>query len=481
MNNNLGCGNELFKQSSHPYINKESITTEEQNSEALDYLNKGRDHCRDEAVEVTYYFELFTTDPPMKALVQATKMVLEHGTLKPWQYEGDVTLAKPPFYDKYMAWATDIHLLGYNAEQGLESGLVTLAFPLIFFDKAAEDQFPLAQMLMAIASEPMTAFSFYQGAKLVDISLPDSLRKRCPGPKWPHHRIRSYLSLSEDEPIIGTIVKPKTGLTPALFSRCVVEAATAGARFTKADENFHLSLSEIPKYVGQVVKDLEAAGFDLSRPSPPTGTAFLFAPHITTDFNQIRDYAKAALDAGANALMFSPYYSGGFIKMAEIIEEFDVPVYAHTAGMNVFSGASTWGLDSRINYVLSGLFGAAFMQLTTLKGYLKPTDVEKPEILRSLAKNHLEGSNGMTLAIAGGLGPHNLGTNIRYLGKTGRMLLAGTSVYSHPDGPSAGVKALILAYQAVNEYEITEIESLKSFARSQGAKGKCLTRALENF
>ena len=55
--------------------------------------------------------------------------------------------------------------------------------------------------------------------------------------------------------IIGTIVKPKTGLSPELFSRSVVQAALAGARFTKADENMHLAPADVPRYVERVVKD----------------------------------------------------------------------------------------------------------------------------------------------------------------------------------------------------------------------------------
>jgi ribulose 1,5-bisphosphate carboxylase large subunit-like protein len=43
-------------------------------------------------------------------------------------------------------------------------------------------------------------------------------------------------------------------------------------------------------------------------------------------------YAESAVDSGANALMFSPYYGGGFLKMAEIAERFDVPVYSHPDG-----------------------------------------------------------------------------------------------------------------------------------------------------
>ncbi|MDD5707144.1 MAG: RuBisCO large subunit C-terminal-like domain-containing protein [Kiritimatiellae bacterium] len=469
---------DLYLRLLHPYIGRAPIGRADARRRALTALNAGRDNSRGAAVEATYYFEVAHRGKPMEGLAHAARMVLEHGTLKSWAKEGDAACVKPCGYDEFMSWATDIALLAHDAGQGLESGLVTIAYPLRFFDKRADGKPPLAQLLMAIASEPFSAFSFLRGARIVDIRLPAALRRRFPGQSWSHRRIREYLALAPDEPIIGTIVKPKTGLTPELFSRCIVEAAVAGARFTKADENMHLTIRELPRYVGRVVKDLRAHGFDLSREGRPKGPRFLFAPHITTDADQLRDYARAALDAGANALMFSPYYAGGFPKMAEIVEEFDVPVYAHTAGMNVFTGSSVWGLDPRVTYLFAGLYGAAFMQLTTMGGYLKPDDPEKGEILRCLRANGLDGDRGMTLAIAGGMGPANIGRNMKLLGRKGRMFLAGTSVYSHPDGPGAGVQAMRLAYGAYVREGLEDEAELRRYARDLGAEGTPLLHAL---
>jgi ribulose 1,5-bisphosphate carboxylase large subunit-like protein len=164
--------------------------------------------------------------------------------------------------------------------------------------------------------------------------------------------------------------------------------------------------------------------------------------------------------------------------MADIIERHDVPVYAHTAGMNVTTGSPTWGIDPRVIYLLTALYGAAFMQLTTTRGYLKPDDTEKGPILETLRKHGLEGADGMTLAIAGGLGPSNIGTNIETLGREGRMFLAGTSVYSHPDGPTSGVRAIIAAYEAYRTEGITTSDKLREYAAALGPKGKELLRAL---
>ena len=482
-----------MKPKKHPYLGRKAINTAAESHRAVRELNADRSNNRGPNVEVDYYFQTLTDGKPMDGLKNAAKMVLEHGTLKSWHNEGDARVSKPAGYDDNMSWATSLKLFEYNRKEGVESGAITIAYPLAFFDKTGDGTFPMAQLMMAIASEPVTAFSFYRGAKITDIRLPEELKKRLPGVLWPHKRVREYLKIGPADPIIGTIVKPKTGLTPELFSRAVVEAALAGARFTKADENMHLTLKEIPKFVGRTVRDLEKAGFDLSKISDyagrsplrrtqsekPKGKRFLFAPHITADVKNMPAYAKAAIDAGANALMFSPYYSGGFPAMAEIAQTFDVPVYAHTAGMNFLTGCPTWGIDPSVMYLFSAYFGAAFMQLTAMRGYLKPDDSEKTVILKRLAAEKLQGNNGMTLVIAGGIGAGNIGFNMKVLGTEGRMFLAGTSVYSHPDGATAGVKAIILAYRAYREKGLTDAKGLIKFGKSLGKEGEPLVNALK--
>lgn len=472
-----GTGESLQRSRRHPYIGPKGCLSPGQKRAFLKKVNRGRAR-QGEAVRMRYYFELESDGAAMEALARAAVMVMEHGTLKPWEKEGRAQSPKPEGYDAFLAWAEDVELLGYNSETGMEAGLLEIAYPLRFFDKRPDARFPLATLLMAGASEPVSAFSFYQGSRVVDIALPAVLRNRLPGPKWPHCRVREYLEAEEKEPLIGTIVKPKTGLTPEIFSDCVLEAALAGARFTKADENMHLTLEDIPLYVGRVASDLHKAGFDLSRDPVARGRRFLFAPHITTDADLLPDYARAAVEAGANALMFSPYYAGGFQRMQDVAQELDVPIYAHTAGMNMLTGSPCAGMDPRVCYMLTGLFGGAFMQITTMGGYLKPRDEEKPEILRTLDREGLEGTQGMTLAIAGGLGPGNVGRSMQQLGSANRLLLAGTSVYSHPDGPRAGVEALSLGARAFLDEGIVDKAALLDYAGKQGARGACLSRGL---
>ena len=475
----IGLGNSLHLTKEHPYIGQKDYATTEQKKQIIKKLNENRVPDSGPCVEVDYYFEVTDTAAPLEGITNAAKMVIEHGTIKPWHLEGDKNFDKPKHYDEFMSWVLDIKLLGFNGQDKIESGIVTIAYPLMFFDKTP-NEFPFAQLMMAIASEPFSAFSFYQGAKIIDVRFPKELISKFPKRVWSNRKVREYLMLDDNEPIIGTIVKPKAGLSPELFASCVVEAALAGAKFTKSDENLHLTIEEITIYFSHTVNELKKAGFDLGKPGDKvSGKRFIFAPHITAAPHLMMARADAAVAAGVNALMFSPYYCGGFHVMSEISRKHNIPVYPHTAGMNVMTGSLRWGIDPSFMYRMASYYGGAFMQLTATKGYLKPDDTEKVYILEKLNRDGLIGADGMTLAIAGGLGPANIGSNMRDLGEDGKMFLAGTSVYSHPDGATAGVHAIILAYRAYKEKGLTEKDELINYAKSLGKEGLPLLRAIQ--
>ena len=54
-----------------------------------------------------------------------------------------------------------MRLLDHNTAEGVEAGLVTIGYPLTFFDNTEDGRIPLCQLFMAATSEPFSAFSFY--------------------------------------------------------------------------------------------------------------------------------------------------------------------------------------------------------------------------------------------------------------------------------------------------------------------------------
>lgn len=462
----------------HLYIDRQEIPAINKDM-VISRLNKGRVSDEKDFTGVTYYFEVDHDGPLLEGLANAAQMILEHGTVKPWALEGSSKFSKPDDYDKNMSVVKNIKLLSHDKKSKTESGLIEILYPSHFFSKRSDSAFPLAQFMMAIASEPFSAFVFYRNAKIVKIEFSKNMLSKFQSHQWSNRTIRKYLGLSEETPIIGTIVKPKSGLTPEIFADSVVQAAEAGAKFTKADENMHLSLGEVKPYVSAVVEKLNYFGYDLHWKQTKGKKKFIFAPHISSDVSSIFQYAEAAVSAGANALMFSPYYSGGFEIMRNVSERFEVPVYAHTAGMNVLTGSSGWGIDSSIMYQMANLYGAAFMQLTAFNSYLKPNNIEKKYIINRLRELNMLNDSNMSLVIAGGIGPDNIGKNMKLAGGIANFFLAGTSVYMHPDGPASGVKALLQAYEAYNLFNVYEMDDLVEYAEKNRYKDASLARALE--
>ena len=93
-----GSGASLRRRTSHPYIGLAPVGTPEASKSAVESLNRGRENLRGPSVEVTYWFEVVHDGQPMEGIVTAAKMVLEHGTLKPWHQEGDASIQKPSGY-----------------------------------------------------------------------------------------------------------------------------------------------------------------------------------------------------------------------------------------------------------------------------------------------------------------------------------------------------------------------------------------------
>ena len=426
----------------HPYYEQPFLKRKAIERRILSSVNRGRDY-RGKAVETTYYLTAKSKRKPFQGIEDAIRMMLIHGTTENWSGPGK----EPSAYKKHMSWLKEIKF--FKADSKKESALVTISTPLKFFDTTS-NSVPLAQLRMATQSEPFNGFIDFT-ARVVDYNFPKSFKNKFLGQIWPHKRIRKYLNLGKKEPIIGTIVKPKW-LPAKLFAQRVTEAALGGALFVKSDENLHLTKKELKEYVSLTVKMLKKEGFDLSFNPEANKKRFLFAPHITTNASEVPEYAKIAVDNGANCLMFSTHLSGDFELIREIYKmgnKYQVPIYAHTAGMNISCGDPNYsfGEDARVVYLLAALSGAAFMQLPALKGYIRPTDIEKKAIIERLKKGKLIGDDGMTLVIAGGLRADNIGYNIKTLGATGKMFLAGTAIFLHPDGIKAGIDAIKLAVE----------------------------------
>lgn len=71
--------------------------------------------------------------------------------------------------------------------------------------------------------------------KLLDVRFPPAMLEQYDGPSYTLDDMRKYLNVY-DRPILGTIVKPKMGLTSAEYAEVAYDFRVGGGDFVKNDE-----------------------------------------------------------------------------------------------------------------------------------------------------------------------------------------------------------------------------------------------------
>ncbi|MEX2093359.1 MAG: RuBisCO large subunit C-terminal-like domain-containing protein, partial [Pirellulales bacterium] len=101
--------------------------------------------------------------------------------------------------------------------------------------------FPLANMgpnlpvILSTVAGNLFELRHLSGLRLMDLEFPAALATNFPGPQYGVEGTRRLTGVY-DRPIIGTIVKPSIGLTPAATADLVRTLGEAGIDFVKDDE-----------------------------------------------------------------------------------------------------------------------------------------------------------------------------------------------------------------------------------------------------
>jgi ribulose 1,5-bisphosphate carboxylase large subunit-like protein len=261
-----------------------------------------------------------------------------------------------------------------------------------------------------------------------------------------------------DELLIGTIIKPTSGLTPDEIAEICYQTAIGGVRFIKDDEKMlnpaYCPLAERVHTVSERLKQAE----------DKTGQRVIYAPHITSVPEHLLDNAHIALENGASALMVN-FFAAGFSSLRTLRTQVDphVPIYAHCGGKEAFGRAPGQGVDPVAVARFVRVLGGDIFRVSTVGGYLVGSDIEDVKALASVMSEHMESLRPLMPAVSGGLNPKTLGPNLEVFG-VNALMLAGTGITKHPMGAQAGTTALRQAAEAfrsrvpVVEYAATHEE-----------------------
>lgn len=284
---------------------------------------------------------------------------------------------------------------GVEYVRGKNEGLISVSFPVEMFGDKIYSGDILHIVSGAVQNDEAKHRVFY----LRDVEIPPAILATFPGPRYGS----SLLAKSQD-PVVGTIIKPCSGLTLGEYEAILNDLVSHDAiSFIKEDENLMPGFRHCP-----LPQRVQIAAKVIAR----AGRRIIYAPHITANPRQFFNNINVVAEAGLPAVMFSETYYGGLLRDArDFIEEnnLDLAIYAHNGGISVKTKS--------INRVLLDHFcrldGADWRQTapSAKKPFLRPLSWQRELIEDVLTRDALPFPATICVR-AGGLDQGNLLQNI---------------------------------------------------------------------
>ena len=126
------------------------------------------------------------------------------------------------------AFSKEMNALVYKLDE--EKELVWIAYPWRLFDRGGN-----VQNILTYVAGNVFGMKEVKALKLLDVWFPPAMLEQYDGPSYTLADMRNYLGVY-NRPILGTIIKPKMGLTSAEYAEVCYDFWVGGGDFVKNDE-----------------------------------------------------------------------------------------------------------------------------------------------------------------------------------------------------------------------------------------------------
>ena len=320
----------------------------------------------------------------------------------------------------------------------------------------------LPQILSAIAGN-IFGMKVLDNLRLLDINFPKGIINNYNGPKFGIEAIRT-LTKVKNRPLLGTIVKPKVGLTELEHSQVCGQAWSGGLDIVKDDEN--LTNMTFNKFEKRIIETLKIR----DKIEKVTGERKFYLPNITAPLSLMKKRADFVLKNGGEYVMVD-IITIGFSALQEIrdyLDDKELVIHAHRAMHAAFTRNKKHGMTMLALAKLMRLLGVDQLHTGTIIGKMEGSESEVLEINNVITQKEIIGNNTTLLSqdwgnikpvlpvASGGLSPLHIPDLIRILGKD-MVYQFGGGCHGHPMGTEAGARAIRQAVNAVLEdYELKE-------------------------
>jgi len=384
------------------------------------YMALGEEIDKDAYVVCKYRV---TTDLPMEKAAEAIAAEQSTGT-----WTGISTLNDEVF-TKYAAKVTAI-----------DGDMVTIAFP--------EEDFSIrvgaVPQILSVISGNLYGLSALKGVRLEDVEFPKGILKQYQGPKFGDAGLREILHRPE-KPLVGTIVKPKIGLSPKDTAKYIYEAGSGGLTNGKDDETLvdqaFCPIEDRTKAVAEALDKLKEEGHYM-----------VHAINISTNGQDVRELAEDVQKWGASQLMIDVLTCGyGAIQAVAEDPKIKVPIHVHRTMHAAMTKDPTNGISMRVIAKLVRMCGGDALHIGTLGvGKMEGAITEGKQNQLACQSDDVPYKKVMPVC-SGGMYPGIVPAVIKAAGTNNLQIQAGGGVAGHPEGVRAGAMAMCQAVDSAFE------------------------------
>ena len=342
----------------------------------------------------------------------------------------------------------------------IEGNYIKIAYPSELFEY---DNIP--QILSAVAGN-VFGMKLIKNLRLEDISLPKKIVDRFKGPAFGIDGVRKILGVAK-RPLVGTIVKPKVGLSAKEHAQVAKHAWVGGCDIVKDDEN--LTDQKFNRFEDRVIHTIDAR----NKAEDMTGEKKVYMPNITAETEEMIKRAEFVKKSGGRYIMIDILTAGWSAVQTIRNLNLGLVIHGHRAMHAALTRNPKHGISMLTISKLSRLAGVDQLHIGTVVGKMEGSSEEvmgceieiEDRVAHPNKKIHSLEQRWYnikpTFAVcSGGLHPGLVPELIKLMGKN-IIIQMGGGIHGHPQGTLKGAQA---ARQAVDA-TLKKI-SLKKYAMS---------------
>lgn len=260
--------------------------------------------------------------------------------------------------------------------------------------------------------------------RLIHLEIPNNIKQLFHKPSYGIDGIRKFTNVYS-KPLLGSIIKPKIGISPSQLLDMIRQLVDGGVNFIKEDEIMasplccHLEdrLRIIPQYLNSLNHKI------------------IYAYCINADADNVIKKARRVWEFGGNAVHINVWSGLGTYNAVRKLP-FDLFIHFQKSGDKVFTDKShRFGIDWNVICQLAGLMGVDFIHNGMWGGYSNNDEVELKKSMKILHE-----SNVMPV-LSCGMHPGLVNAVTDKFG-VDYMANVGGAIHGHPQGTLSGAIAM---------------------------------------